>query len=137
LAQRGRAGEPAQAAHELGNDVGGRGDGAVGTGPCASEREGETTLGGRDGGPPGRENRPIFLYFVPLSKKNSRLDLKKFNVIFGPVARRHSLWRRGNTSLGAIAYDAEVRAALAQPGRRVADVAPSSAPRSMAPSSDV
>jgi hypothetical protein len=37
--------------------------------------------------------------------------------------------------LGAIAYGAEVRAALAQPGRHVANVAPSSAPRSMAPSS--
>jgi hypothetical protein len=39
------------------------------------------------------------------------------------------------TQLGAIDYDAEVRAALAQPGRRGADVAPSLAPRSMAPSS--
>jgi hypothetical protein len=37
--------------------------------------------------------------------------------------------------LGAIAYGAEVRAALAQNGRRGADVALSSAPRSMAPSS--
>jgi hypothetical protein len=41
------------------------------------------------------------------------------------------------THLGVIGYDAEVRAALAQPGRRGADVVPSSAPRSMAPSSDV
>ena len=41
------------------------------------------------------------------------------------------------THLGAIGYGAEVRVALAQPGRRGADVAPSSAPRSMAPSSDV
>jgi hypothetical protein len=40
-------------------------------------------------------------------------------------------------SLGAIAYGAEVRDALAQPGRRAADVAPSSAPRSMAPSSNI
>jgi hypothetical protein len=39
------------------------------------------------------------------------------------------------TQLGVIGYDAEVRAALAQPGRHGADVAPSSAPRSMAPSS--
>jgi hypothetical protein len=38
------------------------------------------------------------------------------------------------TQLGAIGYGAEVRAALAQPERRGADVAPSSAPRSMAPS---
>jgi hypothetical protein len=42
-----------------------------------------------------------------------------------------------NHLLGVIGYGAEVRAALAQPGRRGADVAPSSAPRSMAPSSDV
>jgi hypothetical protein len=41
------------------------------------------------------------------------------------------------THLGAKGYGAEVRAALAQPRRRGADVAPSSAPRSMAPSSDV
>jgi hypothetical protein len=39
--------------------------------------------------------------------------------------------------LGAIDYGAEIRAALAQPRQRGADVAPSSAPRSMAPSSDV
>jgi hypothetical protein len=39
--------------------------------------------------------------------------------------------------LGAIGYGAEVRVALAQPRRRGADVAPSSAPRSMAPSADV
>jgi hypothetical protein len=39
------------------------------------------------------------------------------------------------TQVGAIAYGAEVRATLAQLGRRGADVAPSSAPRSMAPSS--
>jgi hypothetical protein len=32
------------------------------------------------------------------------------------------------TQLGAIDYGAEVRAALAQPGHRGADVAPSSAP---------
>jgi hypothetical protein len=39
--------------------------------------------------------------------------------------------------LSAIAYGTKVRATLAQSGRRDADVAPSSAPRSMAPSSDV
>jgi hypothetical protein len=38
------------------------------------------------------------------------------------------------TQLGAIVYGAEVRAALAQLKRRGAGVAPSSAPRSMAPS---
>jgi hypothetical protein len=41
------------------------------------------------------------------------------------------------THLGAIGYGAEVRAALPQPRRRGADVAASSAPRSMAPSSDI
>jgi hypothetical protein len=41
------------------------------------------------------------------------------------------------THLGAIAYGAEVRDALAQPGQRGADVAPSSATRSMTPSSNV
>jgi hypothetical protein len=41
------------------------------------------------------------------------------------------------THLGAKGYGAEVRVALAQPGRRGADVAPSSTPRSIAPSSDV
>jgi hypothetical protein len=39
------------------------------------------------------------------------------------------------TQLGAIGYGAEVRTAVPQPGRRGANVAPSSAPRSMAPSS--
>jgi hypothetical protein len=39
--------------------------------------------------------------------------------------------------LGAIGYDAEVRAALAQPGRRGVDVAPSSAPQILASSSVV
>jgi hypothetical protein len=40
------------------------------------------------------------------------------------------------TQLGAIGYGAEVRTALAQPGRCGTDVVSSSAPRSMAPSSD-
>jgi hypothetical protein len=41
------------------------------------------------------------------------------------------------THLGAIGYDAEERVALAQPRRRGANVAPSSAPRSMPPSSNM
>jgi hypothetical protein len=41
------------------------------------------------------------------------------------------------THLGAIGYGAEVRAALPQPRQRGANVAPSSAPRSMALSSDI
>jgi hypothetical protein len=41
------------------------------------------------------------------------------------------------THLGAIGYDAEVRATLTQPERRGTNVVTSSAPRSMAPSSDV
>jgi hypothetical protein len=41
------------------------------------------------------------------------------------------------TQLGAIGYGAEVRDASAQPGRRGVDVAPSSAPQILAPSSVV
>jgi hypothetical protein len=41
------------------------------------------------------------------------------------------------THLGVISYGAEVRAALAQPRQHGADVAPSSAPRSITPSSDI
>jgi hypothetical protein len=41
------------------------------------------------------------------------------------------------THLGAIGYGAKVRATMAQPERRGVNVVPSSAPRSMAPSSDV
>jgi hypothetical protein len=41
------------------------------------------------------------------------------------------------THLGAICYGAEVHAALAQTRQRGADVVLSSAPRSMAPSSDI
>jgi hypothetical protein len=41
------------------------------------------------------------------------------------------------TQLGAISYGAEVHATLAQLRRRDTDVAPSSAPRSMAPSSNI
>jgi hypothetical protein len=75
---------------------------------------------------------------LSLSPKKIRLDFKKFSVIFGPFARRHSLaYSAEVTRLGVIAYGAEVCAALVQLGRRVADVAPSSAPRSIAPSSDV
>jgi hypothetical protein len=41
------------------------------------------------------------------------------------------------TQLGVIGYSAEVRAVSAQPERRDVDVAPSSAPQIMAPSSVV
>ena len=41
------------------------------------------------------------------------------------------------TQLGAIGYGAEVHATLAQPGCRGVDVAPSSAPQILAPSSVV
>jgi hypothetical protein len=41
------------------------------------------------------------------------------------------------TQLGAIDYGAEVRATLSQPERRGVNVVPSSAPRSMALSSDM
>jgi hypothetical protein len=63
--------------------------GLVGPGGC----DGQLNLSAWDMGA-GAE----FFVFCPFLGKNSRLDPKKFNVIFGPSARRHSLWRRGNTS---------------------------------------
>jgi hypothetical protein len=69
----------------------------------------------------------FFLHFGLFSGKKSRLDPKKFNVIFEPFVRRHSLWRRvvlprrhtlwrrGTCCAGTI-------------GRRGTDVAPSLAP---------
>jgi hypothetical protein len=54
----------------------------------------------------------FFCILAILRKKIHVYILKNFNVIFGPFARRHRLWRRGNTArrhrLGAIAYGAEV-----------------------------
>jgi hypothetical protein len=41
---------------------------------------------------------PNFLHFNPFSGKNHIWTLENFNVNFGPFARRHSLWRRGNTA---------------------------------------
>jgi hypothetical protein len=68
----------------------------------------------------------FFLHFGPFSEKNHVWTLKKFNVIFGPfarriaygaevTARRHRLWRRGTCCADTT-------------GCRGADVAPSSAP---------
>jgi hypothetical protein len=39
-----------------------------------------------------------FFAFWPFLGKNHIWTLEKINVIFGPFARRHSLWRRGNTA---------------------------------------
>jgi hypothetical protein len=40
-----------------------------------------------------------FFCILTLSReKNHVWTLENFNVIFGPFARRHSLWRRGNTA---------------------------------------
>jgi hypothetical protein len=78
----------------------------------------------------------IFYILAPFLEKKSRLDPKNFNSNFGPFARRHRLWRRGNTarrhSLGrrGTCY-------AGTPERRGADVAPSSAPQILAPSSVV
>jgi hypothetical protein len=66
----------------------------------------------------------FFCILAIFRKKIHVWTLKNFNCIFGPFARRHRLWRRGT-------------AALAQPGRRGVDVAPSSAPQILAPSSVV
>jgi hypothetical protein len=54
------------------------------------------------------------------------------NLLLGVIAYNAEV-----TQLGAIGYSAEVRAALAQPGRRDVDMAPSSALRILAPSSVV
>jgi hypothetical protein len=44
-------------------------------------------------------NKPGFFVFCPFVGKKFMFEtLKNFNVIFRPFARRHSLWRRGNTS---------------------------------------
>jgi hypothetical protein len=40
----------------------------------------------------------IFCILAIFWNKNHVQTLKNFNVIFGPFARRHSLWRRGNTA---------------------------------------
>jgi hypothetical protein len=40
----------------------------------------------------------IFCILVLSREKNHVWTLKNFNVIFGPFARRHKLWRRGNTA---------------------------------------
>jgi hypothetical protein len=84
-----------------------------------------TCCGQPEEGPPGsyhyRGGR-IFCILVLHQKKIHVWTLENFNVIFGPFTRRRSLWRRGNCRVGTN-------------GRRGADVVPSSAPRSMAPSS--
>jgi hypothetical protein len=41
---------------------------------------------------------PNFLHFSSSSEKIHVWTLENFNVIFGPFARRHSLWRRANTA---------------------------------------
>jgi hypothetical protein len=41
---------------------------------------------------------PIFLFFSPFYDTNLLLDPRNFNCAFGPYARRHRLWRRGNTA---------------------------------------
>ena len=52
-----------------------------------------------------RKNQPAsacsgrIFYILALSRKKIHVwNLENFNVIFGPFARRHSQWRRGNTT---------------------------------------
>jgi hypothetical protein len=78
----------------------------------------------------------FFCILAILRKKIHVYILKNFNVIFGPFARRHRLWRRGNTARRhslwrrGTCYVATIRT-------RGVDVAPSSAPQILAPSSVV
>jgi hypothetical protein len=69
----------------------------------------------------------FFLHFGPSSEKNSRLDSKNFNVIFGPFTRRRSLWRRGNTARRHRLWRRGT-CCVGTNGRRGADLVPSSAP---------
>jgi hypothetical protein len=45
----------------------------------------------------GRRGRIFYILALP-QKKIHVWTLKNFNVIFGPSARRHRQWRRGNTA---------------------------------------
>jgi hypothetical protein len=78
----------------------------------------------------------IFCILAIFQKKIPVWTLENFKCIFGPFTRRHSLWRRGNTARRHRLWRRGT-AALAQPGRRGVDVAPSSAPQILAPSSVV
>jgi hypothetical protein len=83
-----------------------------------------------------RNKCPIFLYFNHFLEKKSVKTLKNFNVIFGPFARRHSLWRRGNTARRHRLWRRGT-CCVGTTRTRGVDVAASSAPQILAPSSVV
>jgi hypothetical protein len=68
-----------------------------------------------------------FFCILALSRKENHVwTLENFNVIFGPFARRHSLWRRGNIARRHKLWRRGTCCAGATE-RRSANVAPSSA----------
>jgi hypothetical protein len=78
----------------------------------------------------------FFVFWLFFGKKNTfgpyKILIAFLDPLLGAIAYGAEV-----TQLSAISYDAEVRVALAQPGRRGIDVAPSSAPQILAPSSVV
>ena len=82
---------------------------------------------------------PVYRIFYILALPRKKIHvwtLENFNVIFGPSARRHRQWRRGNTARRHSLWRRGICYA-GTPERRGADVAPSSAPQILAPSSVV
>jgi hypothetical protein len=76
----------------------------------------------------GRGRRGRIFYILALSQKKIHVwTLKNFNVIFGPSARRHRQWRRGNTARRHRLWRRGACCAGTN-GCRGIDVAPSSAP---------
>jgi ribonuclease HI len=71
--------------------------------------------------------RRIFCILTLHRKQYHVCTLENFNVIFGPFARRHSLWRRGNTARRHRLWR-RGRCCAGPNGRRGADVVPSLAP---------
>jgi hypothetical protein len=68
----------------------------------------------------------FFAFWLFLRKKNHVCTLENFNVVFESFARRHSLWRRGNTARRHRLWRRDTCCAGTN-GRRGANVAPSSA----------
>jgi hypothetical protein len=75
----------------------------------------------------------IFCILAIFWNKNHVQTLKNFNVIFGPFARRHSLWRRGNTARRHRLWRRGT-CCIGTTRTRGVDVAASSAPQILAPS---
>jgi hypothetical protein len=73
-----------------------------------------------------RHDRIFYILALP-PKKIHVWTLENFNVIFGPSARRHRQWRRGNTARRHRLWRRGTCCAGTN-GRRGTDVAPSLAP---------